>query len=191
MVPDLTIRYPGALTRLSRHSSGWWPGPSDIGDARDMQFDAVWVIWQPTVVDQATGEALWIGSAAGLTPAMGTSPTYMTLIVDAATTYGHTNVFKHEFGHSITEYFDAVGTAPKPKVENHAVVGAYVHCGTGTPYVWIDETDAMPVPNSIYYNQSGFTHDYYSGTTALAASPAACLGITADAWTGRRPTGEP
>ena len=38
---------------------------------------------------------------------------YTTLIADAATTCGHLNVFKHEFGHSITEYYDAAGTAPK------------------------------------------------------------------------------
>ena len=25
--------------------------------------------------------------------------------------------------------------------------------------------------NSIYNNESGFTHDYYSGTTALASDP--------------------
>ena len=143
----------------------------DLGSARDPAFDAVWVIWQPNVVDQATGEPLWIGSAAGLTPAMGTDQTYMTLIVDAATTYGHLNVFKHEFGHSITEYFDAAGTAPKPKVENHTVAGSYVHCGTGEAYIWVDESDANPIPNSIYNDAFGFTHDYYSGTTALAAPP--------------------
>jgi len=29
---------------------------------------------------------------------------------------------------------------------------------------------------SIYNNQSGFTHDYYSGATAKPAAPTTCLG---------------
>ena len=79
-------------------------------------------------------------------------------------------------------HYDAAGTAPKPPVENHAVVGQYVNCKTGAAYVWVDETDANPVPNSIYNNDAGFTHDYYSGTTALATDPTRCLGVTNDAW---------
>jgi hypothetical protein len=191
MVPELTIRYPGTMPSLSPNGAGWWPSPSDTGSARDPAFDAVWVIWQPNVVDQGTGEALWIGSAAGLTPPMGAGQTYMALIVDATTAYGHRNVFKHEFGHSITWYFDAAGTAPKPMVENHTVAGTYVHCGTGEGYVWVDETDANLIPNSIYNNASGFTHDYYSGTTALASTPTVCLGISADAWAAGGPVTRP
>ena len=189
MIPRLTIRYPGTLTRLSAIGEGFWPSPWDV--ERDPAFDAVIVIWQANVVDQATGQALWIGTAAGLTPAMGTGQTYFAMIVDAANTYGHRNVFKHEWGHSITEYFEAAGTAPKPKVENHTEVGTYVHCGTGRGYVWQDETDANPIPNSIYHNTSGFTHDYYSGTTALATAPNACLGVTAAAWAAGGPVTKP
>jgi len=46
----------------------------------------------------------------------------------------------------------------------------------------VDEQPGSPIPNSIYNNQSGFTHDYYSGTTALAATPSQCLGIPRGAW---------
>ncbi|HEU5093419.1 MAG TPA: hypothetical protein VFT30_12085, partial [Nitrospira sp.] len=123
----------------------------------------------------------WIGGAAGLGPSMGTGQTYAAIIIEA-TGYGHRNVFKHEWGHSILFYFDAMGLTPKPAVTNHAEVNQYVHWPTGDGYVWIDETDANPIPNSIYNNESGFTHDYYSGTTATADQPERRLGITPEAW---------
>jgi hypothetical protein len=114
---------------------------------------------------------------------MGTQQTYTTLILDAAIGYGHRNVFKHEFGHSLLAFFHAAGTAPLPSVENHASPEMYVHCPTGAAYLWEDETNDNPIPNSIYNNGSGFTHDYYSGTTATPDQPTRCLGITAQAWT--------
>jgi len=91
-------------------------------------------------------------------------------------------VFKHEWGHSLLFYYDAVGGAPRPTINNHAEATTYVHCMTGAFYEWVDESDANPIANSIYNNGSGFTHDYYSGTTALATDPLHCLGITPDAW---------
>ena len=102
--------------------------------------------------------------------------------IDAAVYRGHRNIFKHEWGHCILFYFDAVGTTPKPTVSNHAEATDYVNCQTGQFYVWQDETLASPIPNSIYNNESGFTHDYYSGTTATADQPSRCLGITPEAW---------
>lgn len=191
MVPELTIRYPGTLRTLSSLGNGWWPSPQDTAGERDPAFDSVIVIWQPTVTDQATGQQLWIGNAAGLTLPMGTGQTYAALIIEAATLYGHLNVFKHEWGHSLLTYYDATGASPKPTVTNHAVVNQYVHCTTGDMYVWVDESDANPIPNSIYNNESGFTHDYYSGTTALATDPLHCLGITPEAWATGGPVSMP
>ncbi|MGZ9212949.1 MAG: hypothetical protein ACXW53_13705 [Candidatus Binatia bacterium] len=183
MLPTLTIRYPDrALSKLSPHGGGWWPSPENTAGERDPAFDSVIVIWDPRATDQITGKSIWLGSAAGLTPAMGTGQAYTTMIIEAAFSYGHRNVFKHEWGHSILEFFNAIGTAPRPKVENHTVANQYVNCLTGAPYVWVDETDSNPIPNSIYHNDSGFTHDYYSGMTARAAEPARCLGITGEAW---------
>lgn len=183
ILPRLTIRYPErALTTLGPNGGGWWPAPGNTAEERDPAFDSVIVIWDPRATDQDTGKPIWIGSAAGLTPAMGTGQTYMTLIIEAAIYYGHRNVFKHEWGHSILEYFDAIGTAPKPKVENHTDGTRYVNCRTGSYYVWADEMEASPIPNSIYNNESGFTHDYYSGTTARSDEPARCLGIPPEAW---------
>lgn len=183
MIPELTIRYPDhPLTQLDPYTQGsWWPSPAMTAADRDPAFDSVIVIWDPRVVDQYTGTSYWIGGAAGLTPSMGTGQTYAAIIIEA-TGYGHRNVFKHEWGHSILSYFDAIGTAPKPAVTNHAEVNQYVHWPTGDAYVWIDETDANPIPNSIYNNESGFTHDYYSGNTATADEPTRRLGITPEAW---------
>jgi hypothetical protein len=191
MWPELTIRYPGTLRSLSPLGNAWWPSPADTAAERDPAFDSVIVIWQPTVTDQATGQQLWIGNAAGLTPPMGTGQTYTTLIIEAATLYGHLNVFKHEWGHSLLFYYDATGRTPTPTVTNHAVVNQYVHCPTAEAYVWLDETDANPIENSIYNNTSGFTHDYYSGMTALATDPMRCLGITPAAWATGGPVSMP
>ena len=182
MIPELTIRYPDhALTMLDPFGQAWWPSPANTAPDRDPAFDSVIVIWDPRVVDQYTGTHYWIGGGAGLTIPTGVGQTYATIIIEA-TGYGHRNVFKHEWGHSILFYFDAVGTAPKPAVTNHANINQYVHWPTGDSYVWVDETDANPIPNSIYNNESGFTHDYYSGTTATADEPTRRLGITPEAW---------
>ena len=182
MNPELTIRYPDhVLSQLDPFGDKWWPSAANTARDLDPAFDSVIVIWDPRAVDQYTGVRYWIGAAAGLTPSMGLGQTYATIIIEA-TAYGHRNVFKHEWGHSILSYFDALDTAPKPTVVNHANVGQYVHWPTGDPYVWLDETDANPIPNSIYSNESGFTHDYYSGTTATADEPTRRLGITPEAW---------
>ncbi|HET7219671.1 MAG TPA: hypothetical protein VFJ02_16560 [Vicinamibacterales bacterium] len=191
MVPELTVRYPGALRSVTQFGNGWWPAPEDTAGDRDPSFDSVIVIWQPTVTDIETGQVSWIANAAGLTPPTGTGQTYTTVIVEAATLYGHLNVFKHEWGHSLLFYYDAAGAAPRPTVNNHTDGTTYVHCPTGAYYVWTDETDANPIPNSIYNNSSGFTHDYYSGTTALAADPMQCLGITPAAWATGGPVSKP
>jgi hypothetical protein len=192
MIPTLTVRYPGTLRTLTAFGNAWWPSTADTAADRDVAFDSVIVIWQPTVVDQGTGELRWIGNAAGLTPPMGTGQTYAAIIIEAATLYGHLNVFKHEWGHSILFYYDAAGTAPRPTVQNHTTAGTYVDCLTGQDYIWLDETDANPIPNSIYSNAAGFTHGYYSGTTALASDPLrTCLGITPLAWATGGPVSKP
>jgi hypothetical protein len=192
MIPKLTVNYAGTLGTLTPFGDAWWPSPADTAADRDVAFDSVIVIWQPTVVDQSTGEQRWIGNAAGLAPGMGTGQTYAAIIIEAATLYGHRNVFKHEWGHSILFYYDAAGTAPRPTVENHTTPGTYVDCLTGQDYIWLDETDADPIPNSIYSNAGGFTHGYYSGTTALASDPLrSCLGITPLAWATGGPVSKP
>ena len=192
MIPRLTVTYAGTLGSLTPFGDAWWPSPADTASDRDVAFDSVIVIWQPTVVDQSTGEQRWIGNAAGLAPGMGTGQTYAAIIIEAATLYGHRNVFKHEWGHSILFYYDAAGTAPRPTVQNHTTAGTYVDCVTGQDYIWLDETDANPIPNSIYNNAGGFTHGYYSGTTALASDPERnCLGITPLAWATGGPVTKP
>jgi hypothetical protein len=183
MVPEITVRFPDrALTRLSPIAQGWWPSPEDTASERDPQFDSVIVIWDTRAIDLTTGAYKWIGYGDGLAAYMGTGQTYNTMQIDAAISRGHRNVFKHEWGHSILFYYDAVGTSPKPTVSNHADATQYVNCLTGQFYVWEDETLANPIPNSIYNNESGFTHDYYSGNTATADQPTRCLGIPPDAW---------
>ncbi len=183
MVPEITVRFPErALNELTPNGGGWWPSPADTMAERSPEFDSVIVVWDPRVFDLANNNYEWIGSADGLASYSGTGQTYLAMQVDAAVYRGHRNVFKHEWGHSILYYFDAMGTAPKPTVSNHTDATDYVNCITGQFYVWQDETLADPIPNSIYNNESGFTHDYYSGMTATVDEPSHCLGITPEAW---------
>ncbi len=183
MVPEITVRLPDhTLNRLSAIGGGWRPSSDDTASDRDPDFDSVIVIWDTRATDLATGEAVWIGYGDGLAEFRETRQTYFSMQIDAAINRGHRNVFKHEWGHSVLFYFDAIGTSPIPPVDNHADALQYVNCHTCQYYDWQDETLANPIPNSIYNNESGFTHDYYSGETATADEPSRCLGIPPEAW---------
>lgn len=179
MIPELTIRYPDhPLTQIDPYSYGWSPSAANTASDRDPAFDSVIVIWDPRVIDQYTGTRHWMAAAGGLATPMGAGQTYAAIIIEIA----GRNTFKHEWGHSILFFFDAIGASPKPAVSNHDDGTTYVHWPTGESYVWVDETDANPIPNSIYNNEAGFTHDYYSGTVATADQPTRRLGITPEAW---------
>ncbi|MBS0435798.1 MAG: hypothetical protein JSR75_13070 [Proteobacteria bacterium] len=183
MLPTITLRYAREpLRSLSPILGGWWPAQGDVMKELDPEFDSVIVVWEPRVRDATTGEALWIGAAAGLTPDRGLGQTYVTMSVEYAGANGHRNVYKHEWGHSILSYFQALGVTPQPTVTNHASESQYVNCKGGPQYVWQDEVNDAPIPNSIYSNSAGFTHDYYSGTVARAEEPRTCLGIGPQAW---------
>ena len=183
MIPTVTVRFPErVLNKLTPIGDGWWPSPEDTAPERDPEFDSVIVIWDTRATDLSTGNYQWIGYGDGLAAYRGNDQTYLSMQIDAAIARGHRNVFKHEWGHCILFYFDSVETTPIPAVSNHANVEDYVNCQTGKSYVWQDETLENPIANSIYNNESGFTHDYYSGLTATTDQPKRCLGITPDAW---------
>jgi hypothetical protein len=191
MIPTVTVRFPArALAGQIPYGGSWWPDPASTAPERDPAFDSVLVLWNPNGVDQSTGQPVSIGGAAGLTLPTGTDQTYATMRANTVTA-GHLNVLKHEWGHSLLFFYQALGTAPQPTVSNHATPTEYVNCRTGKLYVWLDELENQPIPNSIYNNDSGFTHDYYSGTTALASQPDHCLGITPAAWATGGPVSRP
>jgi hypothetical protein len=194
MVPTVTVQYvERTLNTLSPYFDTWWPSPADVKPELDPAFDSAIVIWEPWAVDQTTGMTVFITGAGGLTPDMSGGQTYNAIILDAAADYNHRNVFKHEWGHSITSLFNATGVSPKPSVNNHIndTDTQYVHCPTGEPYILVDETDDFLIPNSIYNNETGFTHDYYSGTTATPDQPTRCLGITQMSWATGGPASGP
>ena len=192
MIPILEVRFPaGPLTQLSPIGEKWWPAPADTAADLDPDFDSVIVIWDPRGQDLTTGESVHLNGAGGLTPNRGRGQAYTAIIAEAAVTYPHRNTFKHEWGHSILFFFEAMEASPLPTVTNHAVPGQYVHWPTGEDYVWVDETLDDPIPNSIYNNESGFTHDYYSGTTATPDEPTRRLGITPEAWAVGGPVTHP
>jgi hypothetical protein len=194
MIPLGTIKFISRpLTKLVRYGSceyAFWPDPAGTAQDRDpVNFDSAIVIFQERGFDWSTGRSIYVGCFGGLTWPMGTGQTYTSFIFRIFSPEQR-NVFKHEWGHSILFYYDAAGTAPKPAVDNHAVAN-YRRCGAGTPYILVDDSETAPIPNSIYHNLSGFTHDYYSGTTALASQPDRCLGITPAAWASGGPVTRP
>jgi hypothetical protein len=185
MLPTIEVRYPGMLTTLQYQANcgGWWPESSTV--ATDPAFDSVIVIWDASGTDTGSGEGVHLNGdfCGGLTWYKGASQTYSGFQIDSVPTGAgyDRNVFKHEWGHAILWYFEAAGTAPSPTVNNHQPA-QYVNCTTRAAYdVVSNDTVANPVPNSVYNNHSGFTHDYYSGTTSLQGI-ITCLGITAEAW---------
>lgn len=193
MKPTVTIRYPEhALSNLSPMGcNDYAPSPVDVAADRDPAFDSVITVWDGSGIDLLTGQFLSIRGCAWAWH-MGTGQTYDAIHVDAVA-YNNRNVFKHEWGHSILFYYDTAGTAPRPAVDNHIndTDNRYVNCVTGQSYILQDETDDNPIPNSIYNNESGFSHDYYSGLTATADQPTRCLGITPEAWASGGPVSRP
>lgn len=194
MEPTITIRYPDhPLSNLTPAScSDYAPSPGDVASDRDPNFDSVITIWDGSGIDLISGYNLSIQGCA-YAWGMGTGQAYGAIFADFVTHYNSRNVFKHEWGHSILFYYDAAGTAPNPAVDNHinSTTNQYVNCHTGESYILSDETDDNPIPNSIYNNHSGFTHDYYSGITATADQPSRCLGITPGAWATGGPVTRP
>lgn len=194
MRPLLTIRYPNrALTHLTTFDyCGQWPSEMDTTPERDPAFDSVIVIWDSSGIDLTTGLSVDLQFCSGLAQQMGAAQTYIAIQVDSVRP-DQRNVFKHEWGHSILFYYEAAGTAPHPAVDNHINESdhRYVHCRTGEAYILEDESDENPIPNSIYNNETGFSHDYYSGTTARPEAPDRCLGITPEAWASGGPVTKP
>jgi len=140
------------------------------------------------IVINYSNQSIDLQQCGGLAVPNGIGQTYSTFQIGSVR-YNDRNVFKHEWGHSILWYFEAAGKTPIPTVNNHIdnEDNRYVNCITGNPYILQDENDDNPIPNSIYNNDSGFTHDYYSGTTATADQPDRCLGIIPSAWASGGP----
>ena len=177
MLPTLTVRQPQSPLGVGR-----WPAPGDVLPDLDPAFDSVMVVWDSRLKDVATGESLPLGDWVVTYP-RGLGQTYIALTAGSAGLGGFRNGYKHAWGDAILSYYEALQRTPLPTVTNHPTSGsAYVNCKTGQGYVWQDETNAQPIPNSIYSNTAGFTHDYYSGTVARAEAPTVCLGIGPQVW---------
>lgn len=188
MIPDLTIRTLNTpLSKLTSYCN-FWPDPTDIASDLDPKFDSIIVIWDDSGTDVNTGYPSALHHCGGASADEGIEQTYSAIPIDSVA-LNQRNVFKHEWGHSILFYYDAAGTAPKPAVDNHIndTDKQYVNCETGEPYILVDESDENPIPNSIYNNEEGFTHDYFSGSTATTDQPERCLGITQEAWSSGGP----
>jgi hypothetical protein len=183
MIPTLEIRYPRRiLTQLSPWSDGWFLAYEDAEPELAPAFDSVIAFWPAWAVDQTTGlPAYLMDGAAGLSLPRGTSQTYSSIPLNSSGLWFTPSewALKHEWGHAILWYYDAAGTAPKPAVDNHRSAD-YVHWPTGEPYP--EDADAL---------ESGFTHDYYSGTIATSDQSTRRLGITPEAWATGGPVSKP
>ena len=192
MIPVLTVRKPNrALTTLDS-ACGYWPNRANTIQELDPAFDSAIVVWDDSGTDINTGQPADLNGCGGLAISNGIGQTYLAIPVDSVTS-SQQNVFKHEWGHSILFYYDATGISPKPSVDNHIndTTNQYVNCLSGSNYILQDETNDNPIPNSIYNNYSGFTHDYYSGLTAKPEYPNVCLGLNQAVWSTGGPITKP
>jgi len=194
MVPTVTVRVvQRTLTQLTTEQGMHWPSTAITAPELDSTFDSVIIIWQSHGIDINHNTSYQLeGNAAGLTTPKGTKQTYSAVPITSVSS-NSTNVFKHEWGHGILFYFAATGKSPLPTVDNHitdpgSTYAKYVHYPTGQAYNLQDETETNLIPNSIYNNNQGFTHDYYSGITAATGNPTVPLGIPKSAWTSVKPT---
>lgn len=187
--PRLTIKTVtkplAANTLVPDGGGGWTPDPVSTKANQDPGYDSYVVFWQSYGWDFGSNATDNIAHFGGLTWNRGVAATFSAIPLSQLNYGGH-NVIKHEWGHAITFYYDARGTAPKPMADNHTPDSS-VNCKTHSGYVLKDETAANPIPNSIFNNKSGFTHDYYSGLTAQASNPSHCIGITPTAWASGGP----
>jgi hypothetical protein len=193
MLPLLTISIKSApLIRLAPPDC-FWPDPGAVqADLAPTQYDASILIWKDDGWDQIQRRFVSLACYGGLAWPRGTGQTYATFLLKMFS-LEQRNVFKHEWGHSILFYYDSSGTAPRPAVNNHIndTNTRYLSCHSRQPYILLDDSDTSPIPNSIYYNLSGFTHDYYSGLTATADQPDRCLGLNAATWASGGPVTRP
>lgn len=193
MLPLLTISQKGTpLTRLAPPDC-YWPDPGSVAaDLEIARYDASVVIWKDYGWDAIQRRFVSLACYGGLAWPRGTGQTYASFLIKMFSP-DQRNVFKHEWGHSILFYYDSSGAAPRPAVNNHInnTNTRYVSCHSAQPYILVDDSDTNPIPNSIYYDLSGFTHDYYSGLTATPDQPDHCLGITPATWATGGPLTRP
>jgi len=190
MTPTVTVAHRPLAPITFEAPDGWWLDPRDVAADVDAagRFDAVMAFWQDETRDVETGEFVPLTDYAGLAPNTGAGPPYASIIANAANgAYRDLNVLKHEFGHQLITYHRGTAAMPLPEVDIHRAQD-YVSCGSGAEYDLRDEKDDEPLPGSTYHDTSGFTHDYYSGTTALRDDPRRCLGIPASSWALGGPT---
>ncbi len=170
------------LTQLTQNGpTCYFVGTHDVVPFADPTADSILAFFESHGIDEATGlEVDLMPCALGLTSHTGTTQTLATMKLNGVFELPHYyhNAIKHEWGHSILFYHDAIGGSPLPMVDNHRPQD-YVNCRTGLPYS--DDQDPS-VPGGHYHAHSGFTHDYYSGEIALATEPDRCIGIGPDAW---------
>ena len=112
MLPELTIRYPGALRSLTpSETPGGLPRQTrQPSETRHSTASSSSGSRRSPTRRQANccGLAMLLASRRRWEPGRPTPP----LIIEAATLDGHLNVFKHEWGHSLLNYYEAAGTAP-------------------------------------------------------------------------------
>jgi len=177
------------LTKFEHDGDGFTPSPVTTAADLDPTADSHIVLWESVGWDFSTATSKNIAHSGGLTWNQGRTSTFSAVPFFMLHPTDR-NVFKHEWGHAILYYYQAAGASPQPTMDNHQPQMS-VNCHTGRGYVLVDDTDTNPIPNSIYNDGSGFTHDYYSGISATSSQPTRCLGITPATWATGGPVTKP
>lgn len=171
------------------NNNNLFPRQNFLGANDDVNFDAIILVYPQTGLDQNNNNRVITFCNYGQTPDNGNGRTYATFPTNYLSV-NDVNIFTHEFGHSITFYYNVVSPGCLGAKTNDTNVHIFNHTGgngetryvrfqTKKEYVLTDDDKAF---NSLYNYNNGFSHDYYSGFTTDPAYPSVAIGVGQTQW---------
>jgi hypothetical protein len=173
----------------SANNNNLFPRQNFLGVNDDMNFDAIILVYPKTGIDQNNNNQVVTFCNFGQTPNNGRGRTYATFPTNYLSV-NDVNIFTHEFGHSITFYYNVVSPGCLGAKTNAGNVHIFNHTGGNgeTRYVRFQTkeqyqlTDDDKVLNGLYNYHNSFSHDYYSGFTNDPAYPSIAIGVSQAQW---------
>lgn len=178
-----------AIENNLANNNNLFPRQNFLGANDDVNFDAIILVYPKSGIDQNNNNQVVTFCNFGQTPNNGSDRTYATFPTNYLSV-NNVNIFTHEFGHSITFYYNAVSPGCLGNKTNGGNVHIFNHTGGNgeTRYVRFQTkkqyflSDDDKVINSLYNYSSSFSHDYYSGFTTDPNYPSVAIGVSQAQW---------
>jgi hypothetical protein len=173
----------------SANNNNLFPRQNFLGVNDDVNFDAIILVYPKNGIDQNNNNQVITFCNYGQTPNNWKGRTYATFPTNYLSV-DNVNIFTHEFGHSITFYYNAVSpgclgsktNAGNAHIFNHTGGNGetrYVRFQTKKQYLLGDDDKIL---NSLYNYYNSFSHDYYSGFTTDPDFPSVAIGVGQAQW---------